>query len=101
MNDEEENLPINDQFMLIPVKDSAIGELVIERQDGSSTPWDREPYIRAIIRAEFVPGEGLRIYAYPNEIIVFFLSFLYPIFVYRYHERKRKMGGNGALDHEG
>lgn len=80
-----EKLPINDHFMLIPTKDDAADDIVIQHQDRSFVKWDRKPYTRAIIRAEYHSGEGVRIYAYPNEIIVFFLSFLYPVMAYRAH----------------
>lgn len=78
-------LPINDQYMLVPIKDGAADEIVVQYQDRSCVAWDRQPYKRAIIRAEYHAAEGVRIYAYPNEIMVFFLSFLYPIIAYRGH----------------
>ncbi|MEZ6058052.1 MAG: hypothetical protein R3C01_15235 [Planctomycetaceae bacterium] len=80
-----EQLPINDEFMLVPAKNDAADEIVIQYQDRSFRQWDRQPYKRAIIRAEYHADEGVRIYAYPNEIMVFFLSFLYPVLAYRAH----------------
>jgi hypothetical protein len=82
---EVEQVPINDQFMLVPIRDSAIDEIVVQYQDRSFVKWNRQPYKRAIIRAEYHADEGVHIYAYPNEIIVYFLSFLYPIMAYRAH----------------
>ncbi len=79
------HLPINDHFMLIPTRDEAADDIVIQYQDRSFLKWDRKPYKRAIIRAEYHTGEGVRIYAYPNEIMVFFLSFLYPVMAFRAH----------------
>jgi hypothetical protein len=81
---EVEHLPVNDQFMSIPIKSGAAGQILIQRPDGSAAAWDGLPYRRAIIRVEFyAPDEGIRIYAWPNEIMVHFLSFLYPILGHR------------------
>ncbi|HEY3322180.1 MAG TPA: hypothetical protein VGP72_17080 [Planctomycetota bacterium] len=80
------SLPINDQFMLIPIKEGAAGELLIQHRGGTVENWDGRPYKRAVIRAELhMPNEGVRIYAYPNEIMVHFLSMAYPIIAYRAH----------------
>jgi hypothetical protein len=80
-----EHLPINNQFMLVPIKKGAADELKVHSQARSFVKWDRQPYKRAIIRAEYLPDEGVRIYAHPNDFMVFFLSFLYPVMAYRAH----------------
>jgi hypothetical protein len=84
---EVDKLPINDQFMVIPIRSNAADELLIQYQDGSSVKWDGQRYKRAIIRAELAtfqpPNKGVFIYADPNEVMVFFLLFLYPVMAYR------------------
>jgi hypothetical protein len=89
VNVDYQYLPINDKYMLIPVKEELLDEVIIQYQGGDSIPWDRKPYVRAIIRAEYIPSEGVRIYAYPNEVMVHYLGLVYPVLTHRFHEAKR------------
>ena len=83
---DREALPINDQFMLITIKSEATESLKIRYPDGTDKTWDRLPYKRSIIRAVFDSADkGIRVYANPNEIMVHFLSFLYPVMAFRAH----------------
>ena len=88
---------VNDNYIVLPVAPEKAG-VIVERQNGTDSPWDGTPYQRGIASILLENGE-LRARAYPNEMIVHLFCGIYPLCIFlesRPAEEGRSSKGKGA-----
>ena len=71
-------LPVNDRYMLIPVRDEDVSKVHLQDGEGPKT-WEGAPYKRFILQARHEKGSGIVISSWPNEYWVHLLFIAYPM----------------------
>jgi len=79
VNQNCENLPINNDYMAIPIHDQALNQIQHHTAE-QRVPWDRKPYKCFIVTIKHNPkASWIEIYANPNEFFVNLLGLIYPM----------------------
>lgn len=84
-----QQVPLNNQFMAIPIDENALEALKFETRSLTAS-WDRKPYKRFIVTVQYNAEAGrVEIRAKPNEFLVHLLAFVYPMIAVLLERRAR------------
>lgn len=71
---------LKNNHIVLPVRAETTG-IVIERKDGTASPWDGKPYKRGIVSV-FIKDGAIHVKAFPNEIILHLFYAIHPLSVF-------------------
>jgi hypothetical protein len=71
---------LNKNHIILPARAETTG-IVIERKDGTTSPWDGKPYKRGIVSV-FIKDGALHVRAFPNEMILHLFYAIHPLSVF-------------------
>jgi hypothetical protein len=95
MDPSAEHLPVNNDFMAIPVGREGLDAVMLD-SEGGPRPWDRKPYRRTILTVRYNEAMSwVEVHANPNGFFVSTLGVVYPmICIWRErHNEQRRSGG--------